>query len=287
MITFVQGVYLPVEEARVPVIDRGFLYGDSVYETVRSVGGRILFWDDHALRLHQSAAMLGFELEPQPYDLLEVMRQLLVRNRLEDARIRIIVTRGVGGRDQIDGFVPTWVVLIEPFQTFDESEYRKGVAAVLVSVRRLGTETLNPEIKSSNLLNNLLARREARLQGAAEGIMLNPKGLLAEGAHSNLFWVTQKGVLRTPSRSAGILPGVTRQKVLELARSQSIPLEEVEALPDELDSAREILLTSTSWEVLGVTRYNAHLVGTGRQGEITRQLHQDLRDLYEREGQFR
>lgn len=287
MIYFVKGVYVPEEEARVSVADRGFLFGDSIYETVRSLGGRILFWDDHADRLRHSGEMLEIPVSPEPYDLLTVLRQLLRRNGLEDARLRIVVTRGVGGPDQLDGFEPTWVVLVEPFATLSDNEYESGAAAVLVTVTRHSRASLDPEIKSSNLLNNLLARRQARRQGAAEGIMLNSEGLLAEGAHSNLFWVSKEGVLCTPSRGVGILPGVTRHKVLGIADSLSIPTEEVEAFPEQLLEAVEIILTSTSWEVLAVTTYNGEPVGNGRQGKVARSLHQGLRDLYQVEGEWR
>ena len=156
-----------------------------------------------------------------------------------------------------------------------------GVSAILVSVRRLGVASLNPEIKSSNLLNNLLARREAVRAGAAEGILLNPRGFLAEGAHSNLFWLGQDRILRTPALDVGILPGITREKVLAVARKLGIAVAEVEEPPEALIDAREIMLTSTSWEVLSVTRYNGSMVGDGRQGEVARALREGLRRLYD------
>lgn len=287
MIYFLQGAYVPEEEARVPVADRGFLFGDSIYETVRALGGRILFWDDHAGRLLRSAERLEIPISPAPYDLLDVIHQLLRKNEIDDARMRIIVSRGIGSRNQLEGFDPTWVVLVEPFTTLSDNEYESGVAAVIVTVARHSKASLDPEIKSSNLLNNLLARREARRQDAAEGIMLNSDRLLAEGAHSNLFWVTKQGILRTPSRTCGILPGVTRQKILMIADSLSIEVEEVEAHPEQLDEAEEIILTSTSWEVLAVTTYNGAKVGSGRRGRVASSLHRGLRDLYQIEGEWR
>ncbi len=170
------------------------------------------------------------------------------------------------------GFTPSWVVTIEPFEDLKESDVEAGVSAILVSVRRLGVASLNPEIKSSNLLNNLLARREAVRAGATEGILMNPRGDLAEGAHSNLFWLGPDGVLRTPALGVGILPGITRDKVLVVARGMGMTVAEVEAPPMCLLDAREIMLTSTSWEVLSVTTYNGVTVGDGRQGEAARCL---------------
>ncbi len=280
MIFFVQGSYLAEEESRVSVLDRGFLYGDSVYETMRIVQGRILFFEEHRERLQRSAERLGIEIVNPEYDLLEVVTELVRRNRIEEAQVRVIVTRGIGGRDQLAGFRPTWIVEIESFVPMPEEQYRAGVGAVLVSIVRHGVDCLDPAIKSSNLLNTLLARREAIREGATEGIMTNPEGHLAEGAHTNLFWVGPDRTVRTPALSVGILPGVTRQKVIECARAGRIPLEEVACRPEALDDAEEIFLTSTTLEVLAVTIYNGRVVGSAREGETTRCLRQALRRLY-------
>jgi len=281
MIYFVQGRFVPQEEATVSVLDRGFLYGDSIYETLRSRNGKVLFWKDHHERLHRSARLLDLEIGREEPDPLAILRELMKRNNLATARMRIIVSRGTGGRDQLDGFTPTWVVTIEPFIELTEEEYREGVAAILVSTRRMPIAALSPEIKSSNLLNNLLARREAVRAGAAEGILLNPAGLLAEGAHSNLLWVSPAGTLCTPPCSVGILRGVTRDKVLRAAHALGMPAAEVEAGPEALEQAQEIMLTSTSWEVLSVTRYNGRKVGAGARGEFSRRLREALRALYD------
>jgi branched-chain amino acid aminotransferase len=281
MIYYTKGEYVPHEVARVSVMDRGFLYGDSIYETVRARGGKILFWRDHLHRLCRSAFLLEIELDEERTDPLRILRELLRRNELQSARLRIIVTRGEGGRDQLTGFTPSWIVTIEPFEDLSEEQFETGVSAILVSVRRLGVASLNPEIKSSNLLNNLMARREAVRAGAAEGILLNPRGDLAEGAHSNLFWYTSDRGLCTPALGAGILPGITRDKVLAVARGLGIPVAEVEEPPDALLGASEIMLTSTSWEVLSITRYNGTVVGEGRRGEISRLLRAGLRRLYD------
>lgn len=280
MIFFVDGQYVPEEEARVSVLDRGFLYGDSVYEAVRAIDGRIIFLEEHEERLKRSGALLGIDLETARFDLSLILNELLERNRVSDAQMRIIVSRGRGGRDQMTGLTPTWVVTIQPYEEISESGYDSGVSAVLVSVIRQATNSLNPRIKSSNLLNNILARREALQRGAAEGVMLNPDGFLAEGAHSNLFWLTEDGTLRTPALSVGLLAGVTRRKVLEVARAKGISVEEVAAGPSELDHAQEIFLTSTSWEVIAVTSWNGHAVGDGRRGEITKRLHEGLREMF-------
>lgn len=280
MIFHVGGEYVPEDEARVSVLDRGFLYGDSVYETLRAHRGRILFWADHRARLLHSAGALGILIDGLDLDPLEILHELLRRNGLQDARMRIIVTRGVGAGYDFDGLKPTWVVTCERFEPPSEDVYASGVDAVVVGVARLAVASLNPEIKSSNLLNNIMARREAMAAGAEEGILLNPDGFVAEGAHSNLFWVTPARAVCTPALSVGILPGITRMKMIGLARADGLDIREVRARRDELDRAIEIFLTSTSWEALSVARLGGRPVGTGRRGPIAERLRERLRDLY-------
>jgi branched-chain amino acid aminotransferase len=285
MIFCIDGNYVPQEKAVVSVLDRGFLFGDSAYETIRAYRGRILFWREHANRLKRSASLLGITLDWDERNPLRILHSLLVRNGCDQARFRIIVTRGTGIIHRLEELRPTWVFTIEPFTPSDDAFYRAGVAAVLVSVVRNATACLNPEIKSSNLLNNVLARREALARGAEEAILLNPKGYVAEGAHSNVFWVTEEGVLETPSQSVGILPGITRQKLIAIAREMGTQVREVESAPDALDRAREIFLSSTSWEALSVSLWNGKPVGAGLQeterGRIARALRDRLRLLYD------
>jgi branched-chain amino acid aminotransferase len=280
VIFHVRGRYVSEDDACVSVLDRGFLYGDSVYETLRAHCGRILFWAEHHARLRHSATALGIPLDPIDPDPLEILHELLRRNGLEDARMRIIVTRGVGAGYDFDGLTPTWVVTCERFEPPSEEVYSRGVDAVVVGVTRLAVASLNPEIKSSNLLNNIMARREAMAVGAEEGILLNPDGLVAEGAHSNLFWVTREGAVCTPDLSVGILPGITRMKMIELARAEGLDVREVRARRDELERADEIFLTSTSWEALSVARLGGRPVGTGRRGPLAERLRERLRELY-------
>jgi len=283
VIFYVRGRFVPERESLVSVLDRGFLFGDSVYETVRAHRGRVLFWRDHQARLTHSAEGLGIPLHGAHPDPLEILHELLSRNGLEEARMRIIVTRGVGAGYQFAGLEPTWVVTCERFEPPSEEVYANGVNVAIVGVARHAVASLNPEIKSSNLLNNILARREAMAAGADEGILLNPEGLVAEGAHSNVFWVARDGSLCTPALSVGILPGVTRMKMIAIARADGIVVREVHERREALEKAAEIFLTSTSWEALSAARLNGRPVGSGRRGEIARRLRERLRGLYGRE----
>ncbi len=280
MIFHVDGVYLPQEEARVSVLDRGFLFGDSVYETVRAHRGRILFWSEHETRLKRSASLLGIEIEWDRVDPIHVLHELLARNEVPSARLRIIVTRGRGVAHTIRPSRPTWVVTIEPFVPPSDAEYEEGISAVVVAIVRHG-RCQNPEIKSSNLLNSVLARREALERGAQEGILLNASGKIAEGAHSNIFWVAPDGVLCTPARAVGILPGITRQKLIAIARAHGMRVSEVEEGVEACDRAGEIFLTSTSWEALSVSWWNGRPVGAGGRGRVARELRVALNALYD------
>jgi len=281
MIVFLNGEFVPEEKAVISVFDRGFLYGDTVYETVRAHRGRILFWEEHDRRLRRSFVLAAFEPDPRIDALASVFDRLLERNGLSEARLRITVSRGSGGVDQLVGFEHTWVVTARPFEPLPEARYEEGIEVVLVGVSRNDRGALDPEIKSGNFLNNLLARREARLRGADEGIMLSPSGLLAEGSISNLFWVAE-GVLETPALDVGLLPGVTRGKILDLARAlpELQGVREVRAGAERLREAQEIFLTSTSLEVLPVTRFEGRPVGDARRGPVARLLRERLCALY-------
>lgn len=275
---WLNGAFLPERDARISIFDRGFLYGDTLYETLRTHRGRVVFWSEHARRLARSCELAHFEIDLARYDLRAVSEELARRNGLEPARIRITLSRGSGDPDQIDGFETTWVTSARPLTPPTEERYRLGVRALIVTVRRTPSNTLDPEIKSGNYLLNLLARREARLLGATEGIMLNGEGFVAEGASSNLFWV-RGGRLETPRTSVGILHGVTRKKVLELAATR-MPVEEVEAPPERLDDATEIFLTSTSWEALPITNWNGRVVAP-EGGPVAHWLRAELHRLYD------
>lgn len=277
----VNGRLVPESEAQVSVFDRGFLYGDTLYETLRTEGSAPVFFAEHWRRLRRSAELAAYDLdweEARARAGAQVIRELAAKNRAEPARVRLTLSRGQGDPDQIDGFTPTWVVSARPLRVLPESTYEAGVAAILAGVRRNSRRALDPEIKSGNYLNNLFARREARLAGAVEGVMRNEHGHLAEGASSNLFWV-RGGVIETPALSVGILHGVTRAKVLELAADLA-PVQEVQVDADRLNDAEEIFLTSTTWEVLAVTRWNGNRVGSGRAGSLALRLRQGLRALY-------
>ncbi len=269
----INGEIVPLEEARVPILDNGFVFGDSVYEVLRTYGGRPFESGRHLRRMRASADRLGIAIPASDTELLARVRALLARAGKVESYVRIVVTRGVGDSSyDFDAVVgPTVVMIQKPLLTLPERQYVEGIRVSAVDVRRNSTQSLDPAIKSSNLLNNILALRQARARGAVEPVLLNLDGFVAEGASTNVF-VVENGTLRTPPLSAGILAGITREVVLELASSLDIPLREEPLELAELLGADEAFLSSTTKEVLPIRQVDESLIADGRPGRITRKL---------------
>jgi branched-chain amino acid aminotransferase len=291
------GVLVPPEGAKVSVFDRGFLYGDSVYEVIRTYGGRPFEEEAHLARLRHSADRIG--LVPK-WDAARTSRE--IARALEASRgpgsppdpddpsaapwnvgeryARVVMTRGAGeiGLDPALARGPVALVVVQPLSGPPASAYREGVTAAIVGVRRASAQAIDPSAKTGAHLPNVLAVREARAAGAHEALLLDGGGFVTEGSSSNVFAV-RGGVLRTPSLAAGILEGVTRGVVLRLAQELGLHAEEVSLRPEELEAADEVFITSTVREIVPVTRLGAHPVGGGRPGAVTRRLHAAFRAL--------
>jgi len=268
----VNGEVLPAAEARVSVLDTGFTFGDSVYETLRTYGGRPFHMDRHLARLRSSAGRLGIPL-PGDGDLARDVDAVLARAGNPESYIRIMLSRGVGDVsyhfDRVSG--PTRVVIVKPYEALAERAYTEGAAVIVASVRRNSPRALDPAIKSGNLINNILAVREAQAAGALEPIMLNEDGEVAEGASANVF-IVKGGAVLTPPLRAGILPGVTRELLLEIGRGLGIPMREETLRVDDLLAADEAFITSTLKEAVPVRTVDGKTVGTGRPGPVTLRL---------------
>jgi branched-chain amino acid aminotransferase len=273
MFASVNGEVVPVEEARVSVLDNGFTFGDSAYETIRTYRGRPFEWGRHVRRLRASAGRLGFEIPLTDAQLLARLDAVLVRAANPESYIRLIVSRGVGDIsyhfERVKG--PTVVMVVKPHDGFPDWHYTDGVDVALVDVRRNHPRALDPAIKSSNLLNNVLAVREAQSRGAEEAVLLNQAGHLAEGASTNVF-VVRGGTLRTPPLATGILAGITREVVLELAASLSLDAGEETLGAEDLRRADEAFLTSSTREIVPIRRVDGQPLGDGRPGPVTRRL---------------
>ncbi len=261
------------------MFDRGFLYGDSVYETIGTTGGRLFALDEHLVRLKQSADRLNLRLPPRE-TIEAAIADTLAAAANPESRVRVVVTRGAGAIDLDPGAVddPQLVVIVTPRSGPSADMYEKGVAVKIVSITRNHPGAIDPAVKSGNYLNNVLALGEARRQsGAHEAILCAASGSIAEGASSNVFAVIG-GQVRTPALAVGILAGVTRKMVLDLARDNGIPCAEVSFLaPDDFRNADEAFLTSAVRNILPVTTIDGRKVGAGVPGPITRRL----MDLYQ------
>lgn len=241
------------EDAKISVFDHSFLFGDSVYETMRTYRRKVFLLDEHMKRLENSARMLYLNLPVPCEELKDEIRRTVNESSNAECYIRLMITRGVGkiGIDIESCKKPGYVILVLPLEPPAAQFYREGVPVAVVSVRRNDPRALNPRMKSSNLINNILAYREAREAGAFEGILCNPEGFVAEATGSNIF-IVRSNILVTPPREAGLLEGVTRALVLDLAARMKIAVEEKNMIPEELMRAAECFLTSTTKAILPV-----------------------------------
>jgi branched-chain amino acid aminotransferase len=292
----VDGLIVPPAEARVSVFDRGFLYGDSVYEVIRTYGGAPFEVEHHLARLARSAERIGLAL---PWDAPRTAREL--GRTLEAARAaggteaadpdaapwnggewytRVVMTRGAGeiGLDPALAVNPVALVIAQPLQGPPARAYAEGVAVAIVGVRHEAAAVVDPAAKTGAHLNHVLAVREARAAGAHEALLLDDRGFVTEGSSSNVF-VVAGGRLRTPPLAAGILAGVTRGVVLRLAHDEGVLADEVPLRPEDLARADEVFITSTMREILPAVRIDARPVGSGRPGPVTERLHRAFRRL--------
>jgi branched-chain amino acid aminotransferase len=272
---FSKGKVREQENAMVSVFDRGFLLGDSVYETIALLNHRLIFLNEHLDRLQRSAGRIYLALPPRT-QIESAIQETVLATGETDARVRVIVTRGSGpvDIDPATATSPEIIVIAQPLGPPSASMVAEGIAVEVVSQSRSAPGNVDPAVKSGNYLNSVLAIAEARRRrpSAGEAILLASNGSVAEGATSNVF-VVRKGQLQTPSLEVGILDGVTRGKVLGLARASGIESREVPFLaPSDLSAADEVFLTSAIRGILPVTTVDGVLVGSGRPGPITGKL---------------
>ncbi len=269
---FVNGTITDASHAVVPAFDHGFLYGEGVYETLRTYGRTPFLFDRHMRRLRRSASMLNL---PVPFDdaqiLDDVRKTMAAHAGLDEAYIRILLTRGVGELTYNPAACPTpgLVIIVKPFPAPPDRAFTEGIKISLVSVRRNHPQALNPMIKSNNLINNALAMQEALRRGAEEALMQNQVGDLVECSQSN-FFVVRGAALFTPPLSAGLLPGITREFVLELAAELGIRANESRLTEADLSTAAEAFITGTTREVTPVIAVDTRVIGSGKPGPVSR-----------------
>ena len=272
-IVFMNDRLVPEDEARVSVFDHGLLYGDGVFEGMRSYSGRVFRLDAHIDRLWESAQAICLKIPLTKEAVAQAVNDTLAANGLADGYVRLLVTRGAGtlGLDPNRTKNPQVIVIADTISLYPREHYEKGLRIVTAATQRTQAAALSPRIKSLNYLNNIMAKLEGLQAGCVEALMLNHKGEVAECTGDNIF-VVRKGLLLTPPPDAGILEGITRGAVMELARSAGIDCREATLTRHDLYTAEECFLTGTAAEVIPVVEIDGRSIGTGRPGPVTAQL---------------
>ena len=278
-VVYVNGRITDAAQAVIPVFDHGFLYGEGVYETLRTYAGEPFLFDAHMKRLRRSAAMIHLDVPGTDDEMMARIRETMGAEKgLKEAYIRILITRGVGELtyNLAATPVPSTIIIVKPFPEPPSAHFTDGIALALVSVRRNHPSALNPRIKSNNLLNNALAMQEALRQGAEEALMLNQQDELAECSQSN-FFIVKEGRVLTPPISAGLLPGITREFVFEVGHDAGVAVEEKTLTTTDLWAADEAFITGTTREITPVVKVDGRPYGDGKPGPITLQLLETFR----------
>jgi branched-chain amino acid aminotransferase len=282
---YLDGKFVPKSEAKISIFDHGLLYGDGVFEGIRAYNCLVFKLKEHLSRLSESAHTIMLELPLSRNQLTEAIVETLRRNKLRDAYIRVVVTRGEGdlGLDPRLCKKPTVFIITDKIVLYPESYYRNGLEIITVPTVRNVPEAINPALKSLNYLNNILAKIEATNSDYQEALMLNHQGYVAECTGDNIFML-KNGILLTPSAYLGALRGITRQAIMDLSLRNDIPCQERVLTRHDFFNADEVFLTGTAAEVVPVVKIDGRKIGTGKPGKLTRKLMSAFRDLTKRDG---
>jgi branched-chain amino acid aminotransferase len=277
---YISGKFVPQEDAKISVFDHGLLYGDGVFEGLRSYRGKVFRLHDHITRLYESARAIWLEIPMTQDAMCEAVNEAIRINKIDDGYVRLVVTRGAGtlGLDPNRCSNPQVIIIADAISLYPKELYEKGLEIVTVSVQRTSSAALSPRIKSLNYLNNILAKIEGLQAGCIEALMLNHKGEVAECTGDNIFLV-RRDVLFTPPLDAGILGGITRDAVIEVAREAGIEVREVALTKHDVYVADECFLTGTAAEVIPVVKVDSRTIGAGKPGPITRDLEKRFKKL--------
>ncbi len=277
---YINGTFYDKENAKISVYDHGLLYGDGVFEGMRSYSGKVFRLGQHMDRLYESAEVILLNIPIPKAEMEAAVMETLRINKLSDAYIRLVVTRGSGslGLDPYKTSDPQVIVIADHIALYPAEFYQSGLKIITASTIRNHPAALSPRIKSLNYLNNILAKIEGLQAGCIEAVMLNHKGEVAECTGDNIF-IVKNGVLATPPKDAGILDGITRNTVLELARSLGLPAVEQTMTRHDLLVADECFLTGSAAEVIPVISIDSRRIGDGQVGPMTKQLMAEFKKL--------
>ncbi len=276
---YLDGKFVPAEEAAVSVYDHGLLYGDGVFEGIRAYNGRVFRLEEHVKRLYDSAKAIMLDIPMTQEEMCDAILATLRKNGLSDAYIRPLVTRGVGdlGLDPRKCAKPTVMIISQEWEAMYGDLYEVGLTAVTVTVRRNSSAALPPNIKSLNYLNNILAKIEANVKGGNEAIFLDDAGNVSEGSGDNIF-VVKDGKISTP-HTLNNLKGITRIAVIEAALARGYSVEGVHLGIFDLYTADEIFVTGTAAEVAPVTKIDGRVISGGKPGPVTRDLIEGFKEM--------
>ena len=274
---YINGLFTPLSNAKISILDRGFCYGDGLFETLRASNGQIFYIEKHIDRLFESMQQVLIELPMTRLELTKVVQETLARNKYKNAIIRLLVTRGdTQSNIQIDSKNhPTLVINIRPYTPLPKAAYKKGIRIMLFQERANLINGLKRRLKSCNYLSNVLIKELSNRKNYMEGVVVDPDFGVTEGTTSNIF-IVEQGQLKTPPLSPYVLAGITRQVVLEIAQDHSIPFVEKQITADELICADEVFITNSCIEILPVTQVDSNLIGHKKPGILTRFIHDEF-----------
>ena len=282
---YLNGDLVDREKAHISVFDHGLLYGDGVFEGIRTYDGLIFRFKEHIDRLYKSADAIELNIPMTKTEMMEAVIMTLKANKLQDAYIRLVVTRGVGdlGLDPRKCSKPTIFIITHKITLYPKEFYRQGLEIVTATTRRNYAQALDPRIKSLNYLNNILAKIDAIKSGTEEAIMLTYEDYVAECTGDNIF-IVKKGELITPPVDVGALEGITRDAVIKLARGMDIPLSEKLIKIEDVYSADEVFLTGTAAEIIPVVKIDKRVIGNGKPGDMMLRLTEEFKKLTKTDG---
>ncbi len=285
MVIYINGDFMEEDDAKISVLDHGLLYGDGVFEGIRMYDGCIFKLKEHIDRLYNSAKAIVLNIPMSKTQMQDAVVETVKRNGLKDGYIRLIVTRGVGdlGLDPRKCTKPSIIIIASKIKLYPQELYEKGLSIITVATRRNLPEALNPQIKSLNYLNNILAKIEAINLGYEEALMLDHQGYVAECTGDNIFCLKDK-VLLTPPVSVGVLKGITANTVIEIATQIGISVLEERFTRYELYTADEVFLTGTAAEIVPVIEVDGRKIGSGMPGDITKEIIRRYRELTTKDG---
>src|SRR5436190_1149012 len=277
---YIDGKFYSEANAKISVFDHGLLYGDGIFEGIRFYNGRVFRLKEHLDRLWDSARSICLDIPMSHGEMTEALLETIRKNDLRDGYIRLLVTRGVGnlGLNPAQCKRPSVIIIATTIALYSAEMYQNGLTVVTVATRRTGPGALNPAVKSLNYLNNVMARVEANLSGADEGLMLNDRGCIAECTADNIF-VIKRGEIFTPPIAAGALRGITRSVVFEIAAELGIKISETDISRHDVFIADECLLSGTAAEVIPVIKADGRVIGTGKPGPISLRMIARFREI--------